>query len=544
MPTKSRSLTLLSWVSALLLFAPIVAIFIVALSKPSPSFGHLADTVLWTYIKNSIVLVVVVCLLAVLWGLPCAWLTTRYDFPGRRFFRWALLLPMAMPSYLVAYVYTDLLDYSGIVQRTVRRIFGFQSAQDYWFFDMYTLAGAALVLSLVFFPYVYWISILNFNVQCQSLVNASRTLGLTEWRTFFRVVLPLSRPAIAIACSLVAMETLADFGTVSYLSVWNITTAIFDTWLNLFDLSAAAKMASVLLLIIVTLVLLEKHSRRRASYYKTHSVPLIRLNLTGKSRWVATAWCSFVFTLGFLLPIGFIFYYATYYIGSTDWSKFNRMLIDTLGLSLSVAGCAVVIALIVQLFQRLSGASAYRAVPRQIGSLGYAVPGTVLAIGVLIITTTADKGFSQMVQALGGAPQGLIFSGTLFAMGYAFLCRFSAISIGSVESGMSKIPPSLDQTAYLFGYSPLKITQRIFMPLLRNSLLTAFMLVFLESMKELSAAILLRPFNVETLATYVYQYMSAEDFEVAALPAVVMVVAGLPAVLLLTASMSKNHSNS
>lgn len=542
MQTQSKFLSLIAWLAAFLLFAPIVAIIFEALSKPSPSFSHLADTVLWIYIKNSLLLVLGVCLLAVLWGLPSAWLTTRYDFPGRRFFRWALLLPMAMPAYLVAYVYSDLFDYSGVVQRHIRQLFGFQSAQDYWFFDMHTLGGAIFILSLVFFPYVYWISILNFNVQCQSLVNASRTLGAGEWRTFFRVVMPLSRPALAIACSLVAMETLADFGTVSYLSVWNITTAIYDTWLNLFDLSAAAKLASLLLLFVVTLVLLEKYSRRRAGYHKEHSTPLIRLTLTGHYRWVAAVWCGFVFTLGFVVPMGFIIYYATYYIGSTDWDRFYRMLFDTLSLSLSVAACAVVVALAVQLFQRLNGTLAYRAVPKQIGSLGYAVPGTVLAIGVLIITTSADHRLNDLVKALGGSAQGLLFTGTLFAMGYAFLCRFAAIGIGSVESGMTKIPPSLDQTAYLFGYSTLQTTRRIFLPLLRNSLLTAFMLVFLESMKELSAAILLRPFNVETLATYVYQYMSAEDFEVAALPAVVMVVAGLPAVLILTASMTQNKT--
>lgn len=539
MNTKSRLLTVFSWLSALLLFVPIVAIFVVAISKPSPSFSHLADTVLWTYITNSLLLVIGVCFMAIIWGLPSAWLTTRYDFPGRRFFRWALLLPMAMPAYLVAYVYSDLLDYSGIVQHGIRDFFGFQSAQDYWFFDVHTLGGAIVILSLVLFPYVYWISILNFNVQCQSLVNASRTLGAGEWRTFFRVVMPLSRPALAIACSLVAMETLADFGTVSFLSVSNITTAIYDTWLNLFDLSAAAKLASLLLLFVVTLVLLEKYSRRRASYHKEHSTPLIHLTLSGRSRWLATAWCSLVFALGFVVPMTFIIYYATYYISSTDWDKFYTMLFDTLRLSLSVAACAVVIALIVQLFQRLSSATAYKGVPRQISSLGYAVPGTVLAIGVLIVTTQADKGLNQLVKSFGGPTQGLLFTGSLFAMGYAFLCRFSAISIGSIESGLSKIPPSLDQTAYLFGYSPLQTTKRVFMPLLRNSLLTAFMLVFLECMKELSAAILLRPFNVETLATYVYQYMSAEEFEVAALPALVIVLAGLPPVLILTASMKR-----
>lgn len=530
--------TVLAWLAALLLFAPIAALMVEAISKPSPSFQHLMDTVLWDYVKNSLILVVGVCFMAVVWGLPSAWLTTRYDFPGRRFFRWALLLPMAMPAYVVAYIYTDLFDYTGIIQQTIRAVFGFENAKDYWFFDMRTMGGAIFVLSLVFSPYVYWITSLNLNAQCQSLVHASRLLGANEYKTFFRVVLPLSRPALAVACSLVAMETLADFGTVSYFSVWNVTTAIYDTWLSLSDLSAAAKLACLLLLFVVVLVTLEKFSRRHSRYHNEHTTPLIRHTLQGKSRYLATTWCSLIFFLGFLLPMLMVIYYALIYLGDTHWGDFSRMLYYSLLLAGSVASIAVCIALIVLITQRLSHKKT-AGIPRQISSLGYAVPGTVLAIGVLIITTGADHKINQLLQTLGISYRGLIFSGTLFAMAYAFLSRFAAISIGSVDSGLIKIPHSLDQTAQLCGYRPLQTVKSVFLPLLRNSLLTAFLLVFLESLKELSAAILLRPFNVETLATYVYQYMSAEEFEVAALPALVIVLAGLPPVLILTASMKR-----
>lgn len=539
MAQKSIILKISAWVIALLLFAPIVALIVEALTRPSPSFQHLIDTVLWDYVKNSLILVFGVCLMAVIWGLPSAWLTVRYEFPGRRFFRWALLLPMAMPAYVVAYIYTDLLDYTGVIQETIRNLFGFQSAKDYWFFDIRTMGGAIFVLSLVFSPYVYWISTLNLNAQCQSLVHASRLLNNNERQTFFRVVLPLSRPALAIACSLVAMETLADFGTVSYFSVWNITTAIYDTWLSFYDLSAAAKLACLLLLFVVVLVMLERYSRGRSKYHNEHhTAPLVRHQLTGKSKWLASAWCSVVVFLGFLLPITMVVYYAVMYVAETDWAVFYRMLAYSFSLALGVASCAVLVALVVQLNQRLNTQQTNH-IPRQISSLGYAVPGTVLAIGVLIVTTRIDKSISSLSESMGLGAQGLLFSGTLLAMGYAFLTRFSAIGIGSVETGMSKISTNLDQTAHLFGYRPLKTIQRVFLPLLRNSLLTAFMLVFLESMKELSAAILLRPFNVETLATYVYQYMTAEQFEVAALPALVIVLAGLPPVLILTASMKQ-----
>ncbi|PID66682.1 MAG: iron ABC transporter permease [Gammaproteobacteria bacterium] len=537
-PARIFGFTLLAWLAAILLFAPIAALIVEAISQPSPSFRHLWDTVLWDYIENSLILVVGVCLMAVIWGLPSAWLTTRYEFPGRRFFRWALLLPMAMPAYVVAYIYTDLFDYSGIVQNTIRDLFGFQSAQDYWFFDIRTMGGAIFVLSLVFSPYVYWITSLNFNAQCQSLVHASRLLGANEYKTFFRVVLPLSRPALAVACSLVAMETLADFGTVSYFSVWNVTTAIYDTWLSLSDLSAAAKLACLLLLFVVILIALEKTSRRRSRYHNQHTMPLIRQQLQGKSRYLATAWCSLVVFWGFLLPMIMVINYAVMYLFDTKWAEFYKMLYYSLLLATTVAVSAVLIALIVLTAQRF-GQRKLTAIPRQISSLGYAVPGTVLAIGVLIVTSGADHRINEFFNAIGISSRGLIFSGTLIAMGYAFLSRFAAIGIGSVDSGLVKIPYSLDQTAQLCGHRPLSTVKKVLLPLLRNSLLTAFLLVFLESLKELSAAILLRPFNVETLATYVYQYMSAEEFEVAALPALVIVLAGLPPVIILTASMNR-----
>lgn len=538
MSSRLSVLRILAWLFAVLLFAPIATLIVVALSKTSPSFQHLWDTVLWDYIRNSLTLVIGVCLMSVVWGLPSAWLTTRYDFPGRKFFRWALLLPMAMPAYVVAYIYTDLFDASGIVQVAIREVFGYQSVKDYWFFDIRTMGGAIFVLSLVFSPYVYWITSLNFNAQCQSLVHASRLLGANEFKTFFRVVLPLSRPALAVACSLVAMETLADFGTVSYFSVWNVTTAIYDTWLSLGDLSAAAKLACLLLLFVVVLIYLEKISRSRSRYNTEHTSPLIRQTLQGKSRYFATAWCGLVFTLGFLLPIVMSLRYAVIYLPETRWGEFSQMLYYSLLLAGSVAGCAVLIALCVLMLQRF-GKNKVSALPRQISSLGYAVPGTVLAIGVLIVTNGTDDIIHQGLRAIGIESKGLIFAGTLFAMGYAFISRFGAIGIGSVDSGLVKISTSLDDTAKLCGYRPWQTIKKVFLPLLRNSLLTAFLLVFLESLKELSAAILLRPFGVQTLATYVYQYMSAEEFEVAALPALVIVLAGLPSVLILTASMKR-----
>ncbi len=525
---------------AVLLFLPIIALTFVAFSKPSPSFSHLIDTVLWTYIKNSLILVTGVCFMALVWGLPSAWLVNRYQFFGRSFFSWALLLPMAMPAYLVAFVYTDLFDYAGVIQITIRKWFGFTSAADYWFFDMRTMSGAIYVLSLVFSPYVYWLTRINLSQQCQSHIQAAKLLGASEVSILFRIVLPLARPAIVVACTLVTMETLADFGTVSYFSVWHITTAIYNTWLTHFDLSGAAKLSLILLLFIVTLIIIEKRSRAKLNYGKANRQinPTIKLS-KGRS-FLASFWCFIVFFLGFLLPFLVIIQNAIIYFSETDWPIFYRILRQSLGLASSVAGTAVIIALLLQSTARLYPSRTHQ-FSKGISGLGYAVPGTVLAIGVLITTTQIDHRINDVAEWLGFSRPGLLLSGTLVAMAYAFVVRFSAISLGTVESGLSQISTSLDKTAVLYGYGFTGIMKRIFIPLLKNSLLTAFLLVFLESLKELSAAILLRPFNVETLSTYVYQYMSTEEFDRAALPALIMVIAGLPAVLLLVKAMEKSQ---
>ncbi|MDO4777364.1 MAG: iron ABC transporter permease [Cardiobacteriaceae bacterium] len=520
--------------AALALIAPVAMLVVTAVSAPSPIFTHLADTVLGAYVQNSLVLVVGVCLLALLWGLPCAWLVARCDFPGRRFFRWALLLPLAMPAYLAAFVYTNIFDYAGFVQTAIRRLFGFTSAADYPFFEIRSMGGAMFVLSLMFAPYVYWIVSLNFARLPASQVQAARLLGADEWRIFRRVVLPLARPAIAVSCTLVAMETLADFGTVAYFSVWHLTTGIYDVWLAHHDLSAAAKLSCLMLLFVITLVMLEKHQRRHLRPAARNAGILPRKTLTGGKRFFAVFWCALVLFLGFGLPATWLAQAAVHYFADTDWPEFLQMS----GHSLIVAGSAAGIAMLLA-FVMLAGS---RLRPQthvfvRLASTGYAVPGTVLAIGVLIVTTGLDHTLNGFTRAYGLGLPGLVFSGTLFAMGYAFLCRFAAVGIGAVESGFNQIPASLDESAWLLGKSPRATARRVWLPLLRNSLLTAALLVFLESMKELSAAMLLRPFNVQTLATYIYEYMSAERFEMAAMPALVMVVAGLPTVLLLMHSM-------
>lgn len=517
-----------------MLLLPVLALLWRAVSAPSPIFAHLRQTVLADYVYNSVILVSGVCVLALCWGLPSAWLVARCEFPGRRVFRWALLLPLAMPAYLAAFVYTNVFDYAGVVQSTIRRLFGFTSAQDYPFFEMRSMGGAIVVLSLVFAPYVYWIAAQSFAQLPASQIHAARLLGAGERRIIWRVVLPLSRPAIAVGCTLVAMETLADFGTVAYFSVWHLTTGVYDVWLAHQDLSAAAKLSCLMLAFVVILIALERYHRRHLRPAAAMSGILPRNTLSAGKGALAFLWCAMVFALGFGIPLAWLLDAAWRYVNDTDWHAFVRMGGHSLGVAGSAALCATALAFAMLASNRRHGRGQWW---QRLASTGYAVPGTVLAIGVLMVTTTLDHALNDVSAALGFALPGLLLSGTLFAMGYAFICRFAAVGIGAVDSGFAHIPHSLDDSAALLGKSPWQTAGTVWLPLLRNSLLTAALLVFLESMKELSAAMLLRPFNVQTLATYIYEYMSAERFEMAAVPALVMVAAGLPTVWLLLYAM-------
>lgn len=520
---------------AVLLCLPLVALVYKALSAPSPIFEHLQQTVLWDYVRNSVVLVLGVGGLSLLWGVPSAWLMARYRFWGRGFFRWALLLPLAIPSYLSAFVYTNLFDYAGWVQSALRAWFGFQSAQDYWFFKIRSMGGAIFVLSLSFAPYVYWLMVQRFSRLPASQIQAAEILGAKRFEIFYRVILPLSRPSLVVALALVSMETLADFGTAAYFSVWHLTTGIYDVWLSHGDLSAAAKLSVLMLVMVVGLLMLERHQRRHQSLTLRQTDTLSPKRFERKTAEImAISWFGLLFLLGFVVPAGWLLQAAWVYLGDTDWAAFLKMIRYSLQISLWVALWGAMMAFGLLSWIRIRGRGIIWV---RLSSLGYAVPGTVLAIGVLMVTTAFDHQLNAFTQKWGMGIVGLVWSGSVAVLVYAFWCRFSAVGLGAVESGFSGVSKHLDQSALLLGCSESALGWRLWLPLLRNSLLTAGLLLFLESMKELSAAMLLRPFHVQTLSTYIYDYMSAERFEMAALPAVVMVVVGLPMVFFLLRAM-------
>lgn len=517
-----------SWATALLLALPVLALVFSAFSADGDLFRHLADTVLPAYLGNTLGLVIGVVLLSLLFGVPTAWLVAMCQVPGRRALQWALMLPMAMPSYIVAYVYTDLLDYSGPLQAGLRTLFDWQSPADYWFPAIRSLGGAAWVLALVLFPYVYLLTRASFLEQSVSLIHSSRLLGCTPWQSFHRLSLPLARPAIMVAVSLVAMETLADFATVHFFAINTLTTAVYDTWLGYGSLATAAKLSCLMLLAVVLLIAMERRSRQRQQVFQKsmgHEQPL-RYPLKGMRRWLAAIWCWGLVLAGFGLPFVILLDYGVRYFELSWTPEFVRFAGNSLLISALTALLAMGIALLLGFFRRLDG-GVKSLLPLRIAAMGYAMPGTVLAIGVLVPLTALDFGINDLAEWLDRQGPGLLLTGTLTAIVFGYLVRFVAIAIGSVESSMGKISPSLDMAARSLGQGDGGMLRRVHLPLVRRGLFAGAMLVFIESMKELPAALLLRPFNFDTLATHVYQFVSDEMLERGALGAIVIVLVGL-----------------
>ncbi|WP_434997644.1 ABC transporter permease [Vibrio scophthalmi] len=526
---------------ALLLVLPILAIFFTAVGETDQLFSHLMSTVMATYTYNTVVLVVGVMLLSLLFGIPCAWLMAMCRLPSERILQWALVLPLAMPAYIVGYIFTDWFDFAGPIQIALRDVMGWQ-AGDYWFPDIRTLGGAIIVLALVLYPYVYLLCRAAFMEQNVSLLQSARLLKCSPWQSFYRISLPLVRPAIAVGLSLVAMETIGDFGTVSYFAVNTLTTAVYDTWLGYSSLTAAAKISVIMLVFVILLLSLERYSRRKQKLFQSQfsSREDFRYELHGWKKWLALIWCWGLVAVAFIFPLGQLCLYAYKYFAQSWTPEFQQYALNSLYVSLSAAVIGVLIALVVNFYHRLS-ASRTSVLFMRLSSLGYAVPGTVLAIGVMVPVIFMDHAVNDLAKAMEWGRPGLIFSGSMFAIIFALVVRFSAVAIGSIESSLSKVSPSLDMASRTMGCNPNTMLLKVHVPLIRRGALIAALLVFIESMKELNASLLLRPFNFETLATYVFNYASDEHLELAAMPAVILVLVGLVPLVLINRSLEQVH---
>ena len=526
---------------AALLALPVVTVLGFLFQPAGEVWHHLAETVLADYVTNSLLLMAGVAVGVLVIGVGCAWVTAMCAFPGRKLFEWALLLPMAMPAYIIAYTYTGMLDFAGPVQSALRGWFDWGYG-DYWFPEIRSLGGAVTMLSLVLYPYVYLLARAAFLNQSTCVLEVSRTLGNGPWRTLFTVALPLARPAVIAGLSLALMETLADYGTVQYFGVATFTTGIFRTWYGLDSAAAAAQLSSMLLLFVFALILSERWSRRRARYHHTSQKvkPVERIVLAGWRGWVAFLFCLSALLFGFLLPAGQL----------AVWAVVTREMIDgtfiaLVGNSLLLAGMASLLALVLALFlgygQRLHGTPVVRFAVRLAG-MGYAVPGTVIAVGVVIPFAAFDNAVDGWLRDGFGISSGLLLSGTVAALLFAYLVRFLAVSLQTVEAGLGRIRSSFDEAGRSLGYRPLELLRHIHLPMLRGSLFTALLLVFVDVLKELPATLILRPFNFNTLAVRAFELASDERLMDASSAALAIVVAGLVPVILLSRTISKSRA--
>ena len=527
---------------ALLMAAPLIAVVVIALAPSDDIWRHLVETVLWKYVHTTLTLMVGVGVGVFLIGTGTAWLVTMCRFPGQRLFNWALLLPLAVPAYVLAFVVTDQLEYAGTVQTFLRAAFGWTSRQDYWFPEVRSLYSAIAVMTLVLYPYVYLLARAAFLEQSVCVLEVSRTLGKNPWQSFHGVALPLARPAIVIGISLALMETVNDFGTVDFFAVPTFTAGIFDVWLNMNSRSGAAQLATVLLIFVLALIGTERWARRGQKFHHTSSkyssLPTYRLR--GMGAFGAVVFCAAPIALGFLLPAGVLAGYALEYYAETLSANFLTYVWNTLSLATISALAALVIGLFMAYGVRLNGSAAVRMISR-FASVGYAVPGAILAIGIIVPLGAFDNAIDSVSRALFGLPTGLVFSGTIFAVVYGYSARFLALSYGTVDASLAKITPNMDGAARTLGHGAGSTLKRLHLPLMRGSLLTAGLLVFVDCMKELPLTLILRPFNYETLATFVYQYASDELLEEAALGALTIVIAGIIPVILLSVSISRSR---
>lgn len=530
--------TLFAAVLALLIAAPLLAV-LANLGRPTQGvFAHLAATVLPEMLLNTVLLLFGVGLGSALIGVGCAWAVTMIEFPGRRLLSWLLFLPLAIPGYVSAFVYGELMQFAGPVQTALRQAFGW-SRGDYWFPDVMTLGGVTALLTLAFYPYVYMLARAAFQDQSVCVLEVGRTLGIRPWGRFWRIALPLARPMIAGGIALVLMETLAEFGAVSYFGVPTFTTAIYRTWFGMGNPVAAAQLAGMLMLFVLGAVMLERISRQAKRFHHTsaRTRPLKLHRPTPLLAVLTLLLCALPVLLGFLLPAGRLLYLAITEGDSLGSARLLGFALNSFMLSGLAALLLVSLGLLLAYAQRLAPGRLLSWLG-QFATMGYAVPGSVIAIGILLPLASLDHTLNTWMQRLFGHAPGLLLSGTLLALLYAYVVRFMAVTHSTMDGGLHRIRPSLDQAARVLGESPFGVVRRVHAPLLRGSLFTAALLAFVDVLKELPATLIVRPFDFDTLAVRVYQLSSDERLSEASTGALIIVAAGLLPVLWLNAALA------
>ncbi|AHM03615.1 Ferric iron ABC transporter, permease protein [Roseibacterium elongatum DSM 19469] len=517
----------LAWIAAGICLLPMAAVALAAATGGGETVSRLADTVLWRYTGATLWLIVLVGLGTGIIGTGAAWLVTATRFPGRRILEVALALPLAFPAYVLAYAYTDFLDHPGIVQTTLRDLTGW-GPRDYWFPEIRSLGGAAAMLTLVLYPYVYLLARAAFLQQSATAYIAARTLGQGAWQAFFRVSLPIARPSIAGGVLLALMETLADYGTVSYFGVQTFATGIYQSWFSFFDRGAAAQLALCLLVVALTLATFERAQRRHQRHHGAgrRFETMQPVQLGGIRAAGALAFCLFPVALGFVLPVILLVSMAWDSGQLLFTERYLGFLRNSLVLA-SIAAVVTVAAAIVLGFNARLRPSRASALAMRVAGLGYAVPGGVIAVGLLVPFAAFDNALDAFMEARFGIDTGLLITGSIWLLVAAYMVRFMAAALSAYDAGLSTINPNIDAVARTLGRTPRSMLRGVHLPILRPSILTALLIVFVDVMKELPATLIMRPFNFDTLAVQAHRLAADERLAQAAVPSLVIAAVGL-----------------
>ena len=528
---------------AAIIAIPILTIFYMAFSADKNIWPHLSSTVLPGYVTTTSIVLAGISTITVFTGVGLAWIVTVYEFPMRRTMEWLCLIPLAMPAYIVAYAYGDLLDYTGFVQSSLRSIFGWGSIKDYWFPSVYSIGGSIFVMSFVLYPYVYLTSRAAFLRQSMTLIEVSSTLGKSSIYSFFHIALPMARPAIIIGLILIIMESMNEFAAFEYYGVDTLSVGVYITWLGKNNLGGAAQIAIFMLLFVFLLMIIEKGLRKKRSFAQNNkklmSVNRIKLS-KGRSVFVMII-CALPILIGFLFPSLVLLDFVLERILEVDALKYADLLFNSLFLSISAAILTIILGVFLVNTYITSNNLIIR-LSVTISRLGYALPGVVIALGVIVPLITLDGLIKNALGQYFNITVGLIFSGTMIAIVYAYVIRFLTISYGTIESGFATLNPDIAAASRVLGQSKYSTLIKIQLPIIKPALIMSALLVFVDSMKELPATLILRPFNFDTLATYVYTYASLSQIEEAALPALTIVATGLLPIILINRELVKNEN--
>jgi iron(III) transport system permease protein len=523
---------------SLIVALPIITVLALAFLPAENIWPHMLATVLPGYVWRTLLLMTGVGALSFVIGTGTAWLVTMCRFPARKVFQWALLVPLALPTYIVAYTYVDFLTYAGPLQGWLRSLAGWKTPHDYWFPDIRSIGGGIVILAFVLYPYVFLTARASFLRQSTSQLEVARTLGRTAWGAFFSVALPSARPAIAVGVSLAMMECLNDIGAAGFFGIRTLSVGIYTTWLAEGNLGGAAQIAAVMLIFVFAFLWIERAGRRQQTFAPSarKNRPIRRVRLKGWRAGLAFLACFLPVLLGFIVPGVILLRFAFNRFGDGITLAFAKAAGHSLILSVLAAAIAVCLGLVLAYAARHTHSATVRHATR-IASIGYAVPGTVMGLGILIPFAAFDNTVDGFMRSAFGISTGLLLSGTIAAVTYSYVARFLAISTGSLESGLQRVTPNVAAAARTLGRSPFAAFIEVHLPILRPALVSAGLLVFVDCMKELPATLILRPFDFETLATSVFTLASLDQLEESALPALTIVLTGLIPVILLSRTL-------